>query len=40
MKLKGIKGHITDDKVEITFEMTRDEAERLASIILREFKDN
>ena len=36
MKLKKIKGLITDDKVELTFELTRDEAERLAGLILRE----
>jgi len=38
MKLKKIKGHVLDDKVELTFELSRSEAERLAKIILREFK--
>ncbi|GEM_PF-4916639 len=38
MKLKRIKGHVTDDKVEVTFEITRDEAEKFADVILHEFK--
>ena len=36
--MKRVKGY-ADGKVELTFEMTREEAERLANIMLREFRE-